>query len=729
MNNTIHRIFVLFFNRNGRRRAGLGTLTLAGLSLTALLTSAPAQVFESYTFTTNRVLPDGNAAGLADVRTLNSTISRIASVKAHLKIAGEFNGDVYAYLAHADGFCVLLNRVGRTAKNGAGYADYGFDVGFTLEAENGDIHQYQNGTMLKAGQPLTGDWQPDGRIADPAEVTDDSARESSLKSFLGLNAAGEWTLYLVDLESGGTNQLTEWGLEISGIATPTVAWPNPAAITYGTALSAEQLNASVTYNGTNVPGTFVYAPSAGTVLTAGARQSLSVTFTPQDSNSFEAITTSVVVDVAPAPLTITVNHTNKTYGASLPTFTVSYHGFVNGDSEAILDVPVTLTTPATASSPVGSYPIAGHGAGATNYAIRYVDGTLTVDAAVVTVAVQNASKSYGAPLPELSASYSGFVNGDDTNSLSALAKLTTTANASSDVGIYPITADAARGANYSFQYVAGVLTVTQAQTAAFLVSSANPVATGSSVAFTANVAAVAPGAGTPTGKVKLRIDGTEFGAEALVDGVATFTTDTLRHGSHTVALEYDGDLNFAVATAALASPQVINSAPVAGSDTVERYPKQGVKVHLSVLLANDRDADNDSLQIKLDAISSKGGQVTVNDNWVSYTPAPGFEDVDAFTYTITDDLGGSTVGTVAVRLKQDNEPGQNLTIADLGNGSVKIRGRGIPGRTYYFEYSDTLAPFNWQELAGAKVTADPNGVFEWVDSGLKGSRFYRSVYR
>src|SRR4029453_11443939 len=44
-------------------------------------------------------------------------------------------------------------------------------------------------------------------------------------------------------------------------ATPTITWPTPADITYGTALGATQLNAAA-----NVPGTFAYLPAAGAVL-------------------------------------------------------------------------------------------------------------------------------------------------------------------------------------------------------------------------------------------------------------------------------------------------------------------------------------------------------------------------------------------------------------------------------------------------------------------------------
>ena len=74
-------------------------------------------------------------------------------------------------------------------------------------------------------------------------------------------------------------------------ATPAITWAAPAAIPYGTALSATQLNASST-----VAGTFVYTPAAGTVLTAGS-QTLSVTFTPTDSGDYTTATATVTLTV------------------------------------------------------------------------------------------------------------------------------------------------------------------------------------------------------------------------------------------------------------------------------------------------------------------------------------------------------------------------------------------------------------------------------------------------
>ena len=114
------------------------------------------QIIETQTFTTNRVVPDGNASGLHDVRSVSSSIGSITSVKVNLKVNGEFNGDLYGYVRHSSGFSVLLNRPGRTAANPAGYDDSGLNVTFASGAANGDIHTYRSVSTPAAGSALTG---------------------------------------------------------------------------------------------------------------------------------------------------------------------------------------------------------------------------------------------------------------------------------------------------------------------------------------------------------------------------------------------------------------------------------------------------------------------------------------------------------------------------------------------------------------------------------------------
>src|SRR6185503_8477659 len=108
------------------------------------------------------------------------------------------------------------------------------------------------------------------------------------------------------------------------------------------------------------------------------------------------------------------------------------------------------------------YPITAGGAADANYTISYASGTLTVTRAALTITAENKSKVYGGALPTLSATYTGLVNGDTSASLDTPAALTTTATATSPVGLYVISAAGAADANYTISFVDGALNVTAA---------------------------------------------------------------------------------------------------------------------------------------------------------------------------------------------------------------------------------------------------------------------------
>jgi hypothetical protein len=95
-------------------------------------------------------------------------------------------------------------------------------------------------------------------------------------------------------------------------ATPTITWPTPAGITYGTALSSAQLDATTT-----VAGSFVYVPAAGSVLSAGT-DSLTVTFTPTDTLNYTTATKTVQLTVGQATPPITwIAPASFSYGTAL----------------------------------------------------------------------------------------------------------------------------------------------------------------------------------------------------------------------------------------------------------------------------------------------------------------------------------------------------------------------------------------------------------------------------
>lgn len=172
-----------------------------------------------------------------------------------------------------------------------------------------------------------------------------------------------------------------------------------------------------------------------------------------------------------------------------------------------------------------------------------------------------------------------------------------------------------------------------------------------------------------------------------------------------------------------------NSAPVADTDTVERYPASSIKIPLATLLAGDSDPDGHSLSVTAVTASGSGGIVTISGSLVLYDPN-GLLTADTFTYTLQDSLGATTTGTVNVNLiNLDGEVGNgtNLTGMEvLGDGSVKSNFAGIPGRTYRIQSSNSLAPGGWVDRA--TVTADALGMFSFTDPPpLPATRYYRTV--
>jgi hypothetical protein len=126
-------------------------------------------------------------------------------------------------------------------------------------------------------------------------------------------------------------------------------------------------------------------------------------------------------------------------------------------------------------------------------------------------------------------------------------------------GTYTFTASYLGDSNFTASaFASGTTTVGPAYSTVVLSSSASPAVWQASVTFTATVAPVPPGAGTPTGAVQFQIDGVNFGAPVLlVNGAATSgSINSLTAGSHTITASYLGDPNFRPSTAPLLSLSV-----------------------------------------------------------------------------------------------------------------------------------------------------------------------------
>ncbi len=234
----------------------------------------------------------------------------------------------------------------------------------------------------------------------------------------------------------------------------------------------------------------------------------------------------------------------------------------------------------------------------TNYKTVSASVQWVVNKAALTISAENKSRGYGEANPALTASYSGFVNGETAAVLTSPAALATTATAGSAVGNYPITASGAAAANYAITYVNGILTVSStAPVITWSAPAAAPYGTALSAAqLNATSGGVAgsfvysPAAGTalPVGTSTLTVQFTPTDTvnyKAVSASVAwvvnktplTITADNKSRGygeaTPTLTASYNGFVNGETA-AVLTSPVVLITS-VTASSPVGIYPITG----------------------------------------------------------------------------------------------------------------------------------------------------------
>jgi len=222
---------------------------------------------------------------------------------------------------------------------------------------------------------------------------------------------------------------------------------------------------TITY-GETVPTSFSYkatdGPLYGVTLKCSATNSslageYDITIDSDQIHSASSVTVrNGKLTINRAPLTISVGNYTKKQGEPIPEFTVSYSGFVKGQTENSLSKKPVVTCSATAASAPGTYPITLSGAEALNYAITYRNGTLTVTRADATVVqAKNYTITYGDALPTFEYTVQGAaLQGKPTISCSAGQR--------PDAGVYDIVVSKGTVSNYNVEYINGTLTVNKA---------------------------------------------------------------------------------------------------------------------------------------------------------------------------------------------------------------------------------------------------------------------------
>lgn len=202
--------------------------------------------------------------------------------------------------------------------------------------------------------------------------------------------------------------------------------------------------------------------SLGIITTTGKRTSsigvYPITLSGVTARNYEITTVPGTLTIVKAPLTAKVDDISREYGNENPTLTVKYEGLKNNESVPAWENDYRLSTTATKTSSVGSYPITLTG-NPKNYTMNIEQGRLYVNPATLNITATNKSRYYKESNPELTYTCSGFKNGENAEVLKVQPILSTIATQNSDAGVYPILIDGAQADNYNITHTNAELTI------------------------------------------------------------------------------------------------------------------------------------------------------------------------------------------------------------------------------------------------------------------------------
>ncbi|MGB3411297.1 MAG: MBG domain-containing protein [Microthrixaceae bacterium] len=251
------------------------------------------------------------------------------------------------------------------------------------------------------------------------------------------------------------------------------------------------------------------------------------------------------ITIEPAPVTVTASSATIGVGDPLPTITATYEGLKNGATAPVVEA--VCITDATTMSPAGTYASSCAGASDSNYSFDYVDGTVQVAPAVVTVTASSASVTYGQATQPVTASYSGFKHGETEPAV--LASCSTSWTPTGSVGSYGTSCSGASDPSYTFVYTPGTISVTPA--------ALNVIA--SSASFSA---------GDPVPAITATYSGLANGdtAPGVAPTCATDATSSSPAGTYTSSCSGAWDPNYAISytngtvtVSAVAAPVVVSA--------------------------------------------------------------------------------------------------------------------------------------------------------------------------
>ncbi len=298
-------------------------------------------------------------------------------------------------------------------------------------------------------------------MAEPGDVVEYKLADGQWTDSLNLVSAGEYDVYYRvsrpnynTFESTAPVKVTISKRLITGAILPTI-------LTYGDPMPSTY---TVEYTGfvegedeSVFTGDVLFVPGIYNTLATGTF-GVKANINSVSADNYLLSISDGTITVGKKDLEVTADSLTVTYGDELPSITLSYKGFIDGDTATALDVAPTATCSyEMGTTGVGTFDITVSGGESANYNFIYKSGTLTVSQRKATITADDKHITYGESLDSISLTgkSEGVLASDNLVITISAEGYTSTSKAGSIFSLVPY----AENNNYDFTFANGTLTV------------------------------------------------------------------------------------------------------------------------------------------------------------------------------------------------------------------------------------------------------------------------------
>ncbi len=207
------------------------------------------------------------------------------------------------------------------------------------------------------------------------------------------------------------------------------------------------------------------------------------------------------------------------------------------------------------------------------------------------------------------------------------------------------------------------------------------------------------------------------------DGSFAYTPDANFNGTDVFTYRVSDGVELSNVATATITVNPVNDIPVANNDSYVINEDTPLNIAASGVLANDTDADGDTLSAVLVDAPSNGALTLNPDGSFDYTPAANFHGTDTFTYRASDGTDQSNLATVTIVINSVNDApvAGNDAYSILSGHTLTVAAPGVLANDTDVD-GDTLTAAVFSSPANGVLSLNADGSFTYTpNAGFSGT--------